>query len=100
MGTLRFILWTTACVALGIALGTVELGGRTAVQHAERLWKQKAPRLDKVRDGASDLVDDVRKRVSAAEASGPSEQHSASERQAVDQIIARRQRPAAPPPAP
>jgi hypothetical protein len=100
MGTLRFILWTTTCVALGIGLGTVELGSRTAVQHAARLWKQQAPRLDEVRDGASDLVDDVRQRVGAAEATGPSERHSASEREAVDRIIAKRQRQAAQPPAP
>jgi hypothetical protein len=108
MGPLKFLTWTALCLAVGVGLGTVEFGGSTATQHAQKLWKQRGPRLDQVRDGASDLVDDVKKKVASSKEpaapvkdaagtpptahSGPTEQHSPSERSAIDQIIARRQK--------
>lgn len=92
MGILRFVVWTGCCVALGIALATVEVGGKTIVQHAERSWKQQSPKLEKVKDGAGELVDDVKKKVATHDPSGPTEQHSREDRQAVDQIIAKRQK--------
>lgn len=97
MGILRFLVWTITCVGLGIGLGTVEVGGKTAVQHAEKLWHTRAPKL---REGAGDLVDDVKRRVTQTggqaqvgqPARAPTEQHSAADRDAVDQIIAHHQR--------
>lgn len=92
MGTMRFVLWTTTCVAVGIALGTVEVGSGTAVQHVQRLVRQKGPRLDQLKDGATNLVDEVHKKVTAPKPAGPTERHSAAERSAIDDIIAKRQK--------
>jgi hypothetical protein len=92
MGTMRFVLWTTTCVAVGVALGTVEVGSATPVQHVERLLRQKGPRLDQLKAGATNLVDEVNKKVSVTKPAGPTERHSAAERSAIDEIIAKRQK--------
>lgn len=91
MGILRFVVWTTLCIGLGLFLGTYELGGKTPWQSAQSLWKQQAPKLEKVKDGAEDLVGDVKKKVtSTPEAAAPKEKHTKDEREAIDQIIAKR----------
>jgi hypothetical protein len=89
MGILRFVLWTTLCIGLGIFLGTYEIGGKTPWQSARGLWKQSAPRLEKVKDSAEDLVVDVKKKVSP-QAETPKERHSKDERDAIDQLISKR----------
>lgn len=89
MGILRFVLWTTLCIGLGIFLGTYELGGKTPWESAQSLWKQQAPKLEKVKDGAEDLVGDVKKKVTAPPAQ-PKERHTQDDRDAIDQIIAKR----------
>jgi hypothetical protein len=48
MRTLSFLLWTGCSVALGIWLATVEIGGRTPVQHGQRAlrgWGLSVPQL-------------------------------------------------------
>jgi hypothetical protein len=82
-------------VGLGLFLGAGEVGGKTPLQHLTRTWKQQSPKLDKVKESAEEVVDDVRKRVSTREpregaVKGPSEQHSSADRDAIDQIIAKR----------
>ncbi len=88
---MRFIVWTTLCIALGIFLGSYEVGGRTPWQTMQTVWKQQAPALNKVRDGAEDLVDDVKKKVSTQDpAAQPKERHNEEDRRAIDQIISKR----------
>ncbi len=88
MGILRFVLWTTLCIGFGIFLGTHQLSGKTAWQTMQGAWREQSPRLDKVKDGAEDLVDDVKKKVSTQDA--PKERHNDEDRKAIDQIISKR----------
>lgn len=98
MGILRVVLWTALCFGLGIFAGTADVGGKTPWQHAQGLWKQQGPRLEKVKAGAADVVDgaagvveDVKFRVAPGDAAGgPKERHSKADRDAIDQIIAKR----------
>ena len=88
---MRFIVWTTLCIALGIFLGSYEFQGRTPWQSMQAVWKQQAPALNKVKDSAEDLVDDVKKKVSTQDpAAQPKERHNKEDRQAIDQIISKR----------
>ena len=91
MGILRFLVWTTLCIGLGIFLGTHELGGRTAWQAMQGAWKEQSPRFDKVKEGAEDLAEDVRKKVATQDpAQQPKERHNKEDREAIDQIISKR----------
>ena len=74
-------------MGIGIGLATVELGGRTPLKHIERLWKQERPQIERV---SHDAVEEMRKKVAAKDVAGPKEQHSASDRSAIDEIIAKR----------
>lgn len=95
MGALRFLLWTGLCVGAGIAMASVEVGGRTPVSHLERLWRHQAPRLEKVKEAGVEVVDEVKRKVASAPAE-PKESHGKADRAAVDEIISRRQKTAAP----
>ena len=90
MGILRFVVWTTLCIGLGLFLGTHQFGGHTAWESMQGAWKQQAPRLEKVKGGAEDLVDDVKKKVSTQEAAQPKERHNKEDREAINQIISKR----------
>lgn len=90
MGFLRFVIWTSLCVGLGIFLGTHDVGGKTPWQLMQGAWKQQAPHLEKVKDGAEDLVDDVKKKVSTQDVAQPRERHDKEDREAIDQIISKR----------
>jgi hypothetical protein len=98
---MRFFItcvWSLACVGAGVALATVEIAGRTGVQHVERAWRSDgARRLDSAKDKADDLVEDVKKKVSGAGKDAkdrPLDKHTADERNALEQLIANRQRDA------
>jgi len=91
MRLLITLVWTVSCVFAGIALATIEVDGRTPWQHAQRLWKSDGERV----------VDDVKKKVSgaakdvkelAATKERPLDRHSADERDALEKLIANRQR--------
>ena len=84
MGTLRFLIWSSLCIGLGIFLGSYEVHGHTPWQMMQGTWKQQSPKLDKVRDDAAVLVDDFKKKPA------PSEQHSADDKKAIDAIIGKR----------
>jgi hypothetical protein len=88
MGILKFIVWTATCVAIGVWFGGLELHGKTPMQHLEKAWRAEAPQLEKVKEGASDLVDEVKKKVSSKER--PTERHTTEDRDAIDKIIAKR----------
>ena len=82
MATLRFLLWTGLCVALGIGMATVEVGGHTPWSHLQRLWRHEGVKL----------VEEVKQKVASAPPE-PKETHTKADRDAVADIIARR-RPA------
>ncbi|MEW5743369.1 MAG: hypothetical protein AB1938_30950 [Myxococcota bacterium] len=88
MGLLRFVIWTGLCVAFGVWLGSARGGGKSPLQQLEAAWS--APRVEDVKREAKDLVSDVKKKVTTPEPSGPKEQHTAQDRAAIDEIIARR----------
>jgi hypothetical protein len=90
MGLLRFVVWTGLCVALGVWVGTGRVAGKTPLQHLESAWKGHGPALDEVKKDAKDLADDVKKKVTTAQATGPKEQHSPEDKAAIEDIIARR----------
>jgi hypothetical protein len=89
MGALRFVLWSGICVGLGVALASVEVGGRTPVSHLERLWRHTAPRLERA---GGEVVEEVKRKVAPATAAEPKESHGKADRDAVADIIARRQK--------
>ena len=99
---MRFLItlvWTLTCVGVGIALSTVEVSGRTPWQHAQKLWKSDGEkRLGDVREQANGLVADVTKKVSStvkdAASERPLDRHSPAERDALEKLIANRQRDA------
>lgn len=92
MGLIRFVIWTTLCVGLGIFLGTYELKGRTPWQYAQSMWKHEGPRLEKVREDAEGFVEGVKRKVTDAQpaTAQPSERHAPEERQAIEQLISKR----------
>ncbi len=90
MGILKFIVWTSVCVGLGVWFGGFEFHGRTPKDHLERAWRSTSPKLDKVKDGAEDLVDEVKKKVSAKDGARPTEQHTTEDRDAIEKLIAKR----------
>lgn len=96
MRMLITVFWSLACVGVGVALATVEVSGRTPLQHAERAWRSDGvKRLDSAKDRADDLVDDVKKKVSTTVKDAkdrPLDKHTADERSALEQLIANRQR--------
>lgn len=94
MRLIRFVVWTSCCVALGIWLGSGRLGTKTPLEHLQGALRS-APRLEKVRqevrEGAEGFVEDVKKKVSFSGTREPTEKHTPSERAAIDEIIAKRQ---------
>ena len=84
MGILRFVIWSSLCVGLGLFLGTYEVHGHTPWQMMQGTWKQQSPKLDKVRSDAAVLVDEMKKKPA------PSEQHSTDDKKAIDDIIGKR----------
>ena len=89
MGILRTLVWTSLCIALGVFLGTHSFSGHTAVEHAERALKGKAPKLEEVREDVEEAIDTAKKKLSSKDPA-PTEQHSVEDRVAINRIIARR----------
>jgi hypothetical protein len=88
MRLIRFVVWTGLCVAFGVWLGSGKGGGTSPLGQLQA--GLSAFRLDGVKREAKELVTDVRKKVTAREPSGPKEQHTAQDRAAIDDLIARR----------
>ena len=86
MALLRFLLWTAACIAAGIFLGTYDVGGGTAWQHAQRRWQADTPTLAALHAEARDWLEKTGERPAAA----PTEHHSAKDKAAVQALISRR----------
>ena len=98
MRLLVTLVWTLSCVGVGIALSTVEVSGRTPWQHAQKLWKSDGEkRLGDAREQATGLVADVTKKVNSTVKDlneQPLYRHSPAERDALEKLIANRQRDA------
>ncbi|MGE6763234.1 hypothetical protein ACQKGO_34800 [Corallococcus interemptor] len=94
MGVLKFLVWTTCAVGLGVFLARGNVNGRTPLDHMERTWKRTVnpSTLDKVKDGVEDVVDSAKGAVSqkSANAAGPRERITAEDRAAVNDIISKK----------
>lgn len=90
MGFLRVMLWSACCIGLGIGLATVEIDGRTPLEHAQHFWKHKVhpSKLDQLKDSLGEAVDGARDALSRD--SKPRERHSAEDREAINKLIAKR----------
>jgi hypothetical protein len=87
MGFVRTCVWTVLAVGAGIAVATVEVGGRTPLAYARSAW-QSSEASDWLRDRADDAVD--RARGALGQPQKPRERHSDEDRAALDRIIAKR----------
>jgi hypothetical protein len=92
MGILRTLIGAALCIGLGIFLGSHSFSGHTAVEHAERALdgKLKAPKLEQVKEGVEEAIDQAKKKLATKEEEGPTEKHSREDRDAVNRIIGRR----------
>lgn len=88
MGILRTVLWSAACVTAGIALATVNIGGRTPWDRARGLTDQ-APKLNSVKGEVEGAVATAKLKL-APKGDQPAEVHTESERDAVNALVARR----------
>ena len=89
-GIVKFVVWTSCAVGLGIFLASYEVDGKTPVEHAQKLFKQqKVPgKLDQVKEGVEGAIEDARKHVGSKAA--PTEHHSESDKNAIDALLAKR----------
>jgi hypothetical protein len=87
MGFVRTCVWTAGAVGLGIALATVEVGGKTPLAHARGAW-QRVEAGEWLRDRADEAMD--RARGALGQPQRPRERHSDEDRAALDRIIAKR----------
>jgi hypothetical protein len=87
MGFIRTCVWTAVAVGLGVALATVEVGGKTPLQRARRAWRTSEAG-DWLRDQADEAMD--RARGALGQPQKPRERHSEEDRAALDRIIAKR----------
>lgn len=85
MRLLFSLSWTICCIGLGIAAGTINVGGKTCWQHAQQLWHaEKAPLVDEVKAKVGTVMKDVKDER-------PLDRHSPEERSALEKLIANRQ---------
>lgn len=91
MGFLKFLVWTTCAVGLGIFLAKGDVGGRTPLEHLERTWQRnvKPSRMDRIKDGLEDALDNAKDAVSR-KADAPRERITEEDRAAVNRIIAQK----------
>jgi hypothetical protein len=83
MGFIRFLLWTSLCIGLGIFAASYEVDGKTPVQHVKQIWKQSPHSVE-------GTIEKAKKSLVSHEETGPSEQHSDSDRDAINRLVAKR----------
>ena len=75
MGFIRFLLWTSMCIGLGVFAAGYEVDGKTPVQHIQQIWNHSP----------------AKKMLAAHEAAAaPTEQHTEADRDAVNRLMAKR----------
>jgi len=92
MAFLKTALWTLSAVGLGIFLATAEVDGRTPLEHMQRTWKHTVnpSQVDRLKDGLEDTLDDVKEKLGGASGKLPRERITASDRDAVNRVIAQK----------
>ncbi len=93
MAILKTIIWSLCCIGMGVFLATFEIRGKTSLGYLESAWHHRTGTVEKVKDAAEDAVEKVQKKVSSREApvARPTETHTDADRNAIDQLIAKRQ---------
>jgi len=87
MGLLRRLVWSVALVALGAVLATVEVSGKTPLQHLGAVVT--GPVWHGLKAGAETAYEKARGLL----ASKPVEHHSPEDREALNKLIAKRAAP-------
>jgi hypothetical protein len=87
MGLLRRLFWAASLVALGAVLATVQVSGRTPLQHLGAAVT--GPVWHAIKGGAETAYE----RARGALASKPVEHHSPEDRDALNKLIAKRASP-------
>jgi hypothetical protein len=99
MGILKFLVWTTCAVSLGIFLAKGQIDGRTPLDHMERAWKRSTrpsqmervkDGVDRVKDGLEGALDDARDAVGKKTDAPPRERITHEDREAVNRLIAQK----------
>jgi hypothetical protein len=97
MGILKFLVWTTCAVGLGIYLAKGQIDGRTPLEHMERAWKRNTSPsqvermkdgVDRVKNGLEDALDDAKEAVGKKTDAAPRERITQQDREAVNRLIA------------
>lgn len=88
MGFLRRLGWAATLIALGAVMATVQVGGRTPLQHLGTAVT--GPLWQTVKSQAESLYDRARTVVSLGK---PVEHHSPEDREALNKLIAKRAQP-------
>ncbi len=89
---LKFLVWTGFAIWLGVFLATHEVGGRTPVQHLERVWKRHgfSAQVKDLKGHVHSAVEDAKDSISTVWDKKPRERHSAQDREAVNKLVAKR----------
>jgi hypothetical protein len=87
MGLLRRLGWTVSLVALGAVMASVEVSGKTPLQHLSAALT--GPVWHSVKSGLESTYDKARLLV----ANKPVEHHSPEDRDALNKLIAKRAQP-------
>jgi hypothetical protein len=87
MGLLRRLFWAVGLVALGAVLATVQVDGKTSLQHLGAVVT--GPVWHALKAGVETAYDKAR----ATLASKPVEHHSPEDREALNKLIAKRASP-------
>jgi hypothetical protein len=82
MGFIRFLLWTSMCIGLGIFVASYEVDGKTPAQHLKQIFKGAPP--------VAPVVEKMKKQLAAATSTQPTETHSEADRDAVNRLVAKR----------
>jgi hypothetical protein len=99
MGLLKFLVWTSCAVGLGIFLAKGDIDGRTPLDHMERAWKRNVrpshmermkDGVDRVKEGLEDAIDEAKDAVGKKGETAPRERITAEDREAVNRIIAQK----------
>jgi len=97
MGILKFLVWTTCAVGLGVFLARGQIEGRTPLEHMERAWKRNTSPsrmdrmrdgVDRVKDGLGDALDEAKDAVGKKTDAAPRERITQKDREAVNRLIA------------
>lgn len=90
MGFIRFVLWSSFCIGLGVFISTYEVNGRTPLEQMQRAWRQhvQPSKLERLKSGLGDVLKDAGQAASQAAKSGyPTERHTTEERERLRRLI-------------